>query len=305
MVRGDGVEGELRTDGGCSIGLWGSAWGTPGVVRCSVTVDERGRWLSFPFETGLGEGTGVLELGEGEARLPLGSRDGEHDLMLALVPGELPPAERRALAEASAERVAGWQAAWTDGAFRLQVADQLVGELRFEGDGAVSVATYDAHWMTEGFVRSGFVAHGPDLVVQFPVMPALREEQGLMLVNVPTGRVVVPAAANPTALDRWFELVPGSVDDDEAVAATRAASDAAVAREREVLERLLPSVVPADGCTPPAGLDDLLPGYTVRVLPEGEGCALELEPEPVQHGRRIAVRRGGGGQVDWLVRSLP
>ena len=299
------VRGELRTDGGCSIGLWGPAWGTPGMVSCTVTVDERGRWLTFPFETGLGDGAGVLELGEGTARLPLGSRDGEHDLELELVRGELEPAVRRGLAEASEQRVAGWQAAWNDGAFRLQVGDQLVGELRFEGDAVVSVATYDAHWMTEGLVRSGFVARGPDLLVQFPVMPTLQEELGLMLVNVPTGRVVVPAAAEPTKLDRWLELVPGAVGDEEAVLAARAAADAALAREREVLERLLPGLEPEERCEPPSARDGLLPGYAVRVASEEGGCVLVVEPEPVQHGRRIAARRAVDGTLTWLVRSLP
>ncbi len=289
------------------MGLWGPAWGTAGVVACSVTVDERGRWLSFPFETGLGEGTGVLEWTDEGARLPLGSRDGEHDMVLTRTLGALGAAARREASDSASERIGVWQAAWSSGVFRLQVDERLVGEVQFEGAGQVSVATYDAHWMTEGLVRAALAPHGPDLALQFPVMPALQEEDGLLLVNVPTGQVVVPAAAEPTPLDRWLALVPGTVGDEEAVMATRAATDAGLAREREVLEALLPGLAAsADAaCVGDGGRPELLPGYTVRGEPTESGCALVVEPEPVQHGRRMAVRVQSDGQASWLVRSLP
>lgn len=299
-----GVTGVLEADpgGGCRegavrIGVWGETWGTPGVVTALVEEESPGVvWAWFPLRTGVGEGEAALRIEGGAARLPLGLRAGEHDIHLRL--GDPPePAEVDAAAEAARARLDAEQAAWDDGRFRLVDGDAVVGEVSLKGpDRPPEVAVYDAVWLSPGVVEAGRTDDGADLLLSFPVEPSLGGEQALLRVNVPTRAVVVPADALPDPLDRVLRLEPGAVTERERASHIDAAVAASEAAERATMLELLPKLAreapgPDGRCRGPAEVDAawelVLAGYRARVVADGDTCAVEIEPDVVQHGRRF------------------
>ena len=48
----------------------------------------------------------------------------------------------------------------------------------------------------------------------------------------------------------------------------------------------------------------VLTGYEVQVTPEGDDCVVEVDPEPVQHRRRMSARVRGPEVEEVLLRPL-
>ena len=310
---------------GCSeraveIGLWGERFGTRGVVAGRIlgveedgveedgVEEDGGTWLSFPVRTGLGEGTAELLLGVEAARLPLGVREGEHEVLLAVQPGLPPEDERAAWAEASAARLDVEQAAWARGGFRILDGEALVGDVRFRGDGPAHLALYDETWLTDGVVAATVHSEGPELVLTFLVEPSLEGEEGRLRLNLPTGSLVVPMAPSPVPGERRLALEPGFVEPGEREALQAAARRAADEAEEALLRELVPGLLAASeaagagACAPLEDLAEewqvLLRGYEVRIAPRapretgpaGGRCVAELRPAWEQHGRRFRGR---------------
>ena len=112
----------------------------------------------------------------------------------------------------------------------------------------------------------------------------------------------------PTAADRRFRLVPGSVDPAAREAAVALALARGGERERLVMAPLFQDLARSlDGQTPPCppvGTEEgnlLLVGYEIRSSASGSGCALTVDPGPIQHGRRLSLRILPGGALEsWL-----
>lgn len=310
-LAGAGVVGVVRPasagcgGGGLEVGLWGPGWGTDGVVPAEVRLEDGDPWLYFSLETGLGEGSAALRLRGETATLPLGARPGEFDV--ALGRGAVPKEAALARAEAEgAAAVATERQVWADGHFRLMDGGIVVGDLRFEGERA-QISVYDATWITPIPADVPVTPDGADLVLAFPVEPALEGETAQVRVNAPTRAVVVPASAEPTELDRHLVLAPGEVPDAERAASMAAATAAADALERR---RVVPLAVElaaaartADGrCKRFAELGPdwelLLPGYEVHTgASAGGDCEVEIAPIVPQHGRRFRGRVNRSGLV--------
>lgn len=302
---GDGVMGALIAEGGgcgagaLQVGLWGPRFGTEGLVPATAIEEDGAIWVYFSLSTGLGEGEAALRLERGQASLPLGARPGEHEVQLTL--GALPdPAELEAWSSAGAARLASERVAWEQGSFLLRDGDQTVGDVQLLGERA-RVAVYDAFWLTPSPVWTAPRADGPEIVLEFPVEPSLEGEPGLLRLNVPTGRAVVPAERVPTELDRSLELVPGELSDDardERIDEAIVLADAIEAEQSGALARKLAAEVrgPEGDCMSVDALDPewrlLLRGYDVTVLPSAEGdtCTVELAPKVPQHGRHLRAR---------------
>jgi len=318
-------------EGRCTIGFWGvtpdgrAAWGTggPELRPCEVEpelpdADAPGAWIYFPFRTGAGDGAaaGRLDPGAPTLTVPLGNHASEGAITLTRTPGELSDAERLAAASAAEEAVLDLQAGWARGEAALLHGDRLVGEI-YLGDRA-SVAVYDEYWMTDGVVDATWRQDGAVILLQFPVMPALRGEEGLLRVSPATGEARVPLGAAPTPDDRRLRVVLRGVDAAEASAAMSTAREASIAREQSIAGAMAAqlsaeAMSEAGACRSPEVLPGDWPvwlaGYEVRITEvRGEGgapvCEVVMEPDPIQHGRRMSIRAHPDGVIEQVVRSL-
>lgn len=314
---GGRVVGQLQVQGGePTLSLWSDTFGTgPEPVSTRAPYGESDlTWWPFSLQIGLGSADAELALSPASERaiLPLGAREGEATVVLAVTRGPLPAQERDTARDHSAKAVAALQAAWQEGSFLLQEGDgSPMGKVIFDR-GEARVEFFDATMLTDGPVPALQHQEGPDLVLEFQVEPSFHDETGQIRVNVPTSRVVMPTDVRPSASDRWLKLVPGTLD-PEALQDLRAqAIRSSIQRERAVLDRVGPPLATAltegqEGgtCPPfervPAPMQRLLVGYSVKVEPRaprpgttGERltCDVVLEPVQVQHGRRIRARVG-------------
>lgn len=328
------VQGRLDVTGrGITVRLHDGTWGT-GTEPVPGTVEEAGAagtWLHFPLQTALGDATAalLLEPGFAGAVLPLGARPGELELTLTLQEGA-PDAETLGeAAERAAEGIAEQRAAWRRGAFRIvSPGDRLVGLLRFPQEGPVQVELLSPSMITDGPVPALRRDEGPDIVLTFPVEPSHRGEPGELRVNVPTGRVVLPAADTPTPLDRWMKLEPGLPSPEERNARRKSAWEVTVDQEKALVERVGRNAAteathllrqdPDRGCPDPsalgAPLQEVLSDYDVEIheadpggdTPGASGrCVIHLRPREVQHTRRIEARIDPGGILELEVLGSP
>jgi hypothetical protein len=310
-------------DQGCQVGIWGDLWttGGPELARCEVEAQregatEPGAWLYFPFRTGAGDGYAAARVDPEAPRLvvPLGNRAADGALVLERVPGTLSGGERAAAAAAADASVAAEQAGWARGELALLDGEQLVGELHLTPTGA-ALGVYDATWMTDGLVDTEWGTDGPVMIFQFPVMPALSGEEGMLRINPVNREVRVPFGLLPGESDRVMRAAFRSVTSDEAAEAIHRAREGSLEREGllvgELAKRLAAESAggegSAGGCLPPEALPGDWPiwlaGYEVTVTPVDDTCEVVLEPDPVQHGRRLAVRARPDAVLDQVARS--
>jgi len=290
---------------------------TPGgqAVRAEVTpaddpaAAEAGEvWLTFPVETGVGEGKGALwwSPAAGLARLPLGGRPGELDLRLS-VGGQATDGAAAAVASVAQEREA-----WDTGSFVLRTnAGDPVGAVQLQGlEMPAVVEVWDALWLTTEMVDAERFDQGGDLLLAFPAQPSVEGEDALLRLNVVTRRVVVPSGPQPSPDDRWLVAEPGKLDPEQITGLRKSAIQAADAQEHAWLEEVAPRLTrDADhqgDCVSPVEAQPawelLLAGYTVSAVRAGRACVVRLEASPPQHRRRFSGWLGAQGvlpRLDW------
>ncbi len=313
VLSAEDVRGELEIhEKGCEIGLWSSRWrvGENGPVACAVEMLDPSVWIHFPLEMGAGQGQGVIEMQNDMVRLPLGVRKGEWEIQLDRKSGSLPIDTRAQWVSKAAKGLVLEQAAWRSGVFRLMDADRLVGSLDLSAEPKVDL--YDSFWTTGEAVGALLYEEGPDLVLEFPVMPSLGGEGGVLRVNRPTRQVVVPLATQPIEGERRLRIEAGEVSASERERAVEKASLSARQRELDVvlpLVRELYKGVVEKGCELEEPMRQktelLLAGYSISTENRSEGCRLDLEPSPPQHGRRAAIRVLQDGEPEWVFRADP
>lgn len=298
-LEGDGVvavvkrEAGWRSDG-VRVGLWGERFGTRGETRADVVADPDGSvWLHFRVDTGLGEAIAALRVEGNGAVLPLGARPGEGEVLLKGV--ESLSVDRLQYAAETADRIREEQRLWQSGAFTIHADSGAVGEIQFRGDEPPVVGVADAWWLTPRPVEAVIEADGADLVVTFDVEPSFEGEGAQLRVNVPMRTAVAPLGAVPVPEERRFTLVPGRLDDDRRAEMSKSAVEGANQLEQRYVEdmgqRLATASLNESGvCSSWETLEPkwgvLFPGYEVNVVAVESGCAVELEPARVQHGRR-------------------
>lgn len=283
--------------GGTTVEMYGPSWTTDGPVSASVEQTPEGvSWVRFPITTGLGAGELVLRLQGEDAVIPFGGRPGEFELTLA--PSDRLPdeAERQEAAQKAKEGVAREASAWRAGRFLLKDQAVTVGEVRFHGDAPPMVSVHDVSWLTPEPVAARRKDDSGDLLLQFPVEPALESEEALIRVNLLSRQVVVPTGPVPDpGMDRRLLLVPGALSEEERADAVLAAADAADQMEAAFLEEQLPQLAQASrmsGCAPLESLGApwnlMFKGYNVEISNRDEqGCEVLVVPEIEQHRRRI------------------
>ncbi len=306
VLEGHGIHGGLVGDGErLAIRLQGEAWSTgPDPVPAQRAPDEDGSsWLYFPVATAAGEADAALQLdlAAGSARLPLGFREGEHVFALTLregTPGDLePPAE-----------LASLQQAWSSGGFSLlDSSGALAGTLVLRPGAPTRVQLVTPTAITQGAVPAARKAEGPDLLLAFPVEPQFADELGLLRLNLPTMKVVLPVDNQPHPSDHWLTARAGLPSDEELSARLEAVRDQARQAERELLTRIAQELSGAalahrqarGRCPTVEELEPdwkmLLEDYRLQVLETPGDCLIALEPHMVQHTRRTAIRASAQG----------
>ena len=284
-LTGAGASGWLEVGPeGCRAALFGETWDTEGLTSCTDLGDG---WLRLRFRSGAGEGQ-VTGRFDGERLLvELGPREGEFGVVLAATSGVI---DEVALAEAMAASdalIAADREAWEAGWFRIQVGDVLVGELELSSDREIWLSLYDPSWMTSGPVQARVYEEGAELVLLFPVMPSLQGDEGVVRLNRPLKLLVVPVAAKPDPDDRVLGLVPGQVTTEEREARRAWALEEGGRKETETLLPLLQ--VLAESCELTPEWELLLTGYRTTLSRDEQGCLVQADPEPVQHGRRLSA----------------
>ncbi|MCP4810589.1 MAG: hypothetical protein GY913_33035 [Proteobacteria bacterium] len=272
------ARGVVEVGRDCTIHVSGPGWGTVGPVRCEA--HENAGWFVFPLQTGAGKAMAVARWEEDRVVLPLGSREGEFDVVFERAEGTLEVPR----ADLTSER-----AMWDAARFRLHDGDQLVGALSLGEPPMIEV--YDAWWLTNGPVPAVPGERGPDLLLEFDVEPTLAGERALLLLNRPLREAVVPSGNEPADIDRRFTLVPGMVTVEERQAAVDAAVAEADAIEAErmgsVLNGVVGTLAPPCPSELPADYASLFVGYAVSVTAHEDRCRVAVEPAPTQHRRRF------------------
>ena len=318
ILEGSGYTGSLEVrEDACSIELWGpTLQAGADEVPCQSVREEEGYSLYFGIEMGAGEAAAYAKIDSGLERmtLPLGSRTGDFEHHLTLRAGELQDERREAARRKAAAGLEKSRKMWEESVFQLQDGGVLVGELFFPSERPPEVQLYSAIWMTRGRVPAKLVERGPDLWLSFEIMPSLQSEEGLALVNRAENRVVFPMGEAPVPGEIVLALEPGAVTEAE----RRAAIDLALEKSLEIEQSLTVPVIDAlwarledEGCrsweamaseTPEWGI--AMQGYAVDVLQSPEGCRLQVEPRPPQHGRSLAFRAESGGEVQSVQRGF-
>jgi hypothetical protein len=303
-LEGEDITGLLQIiDDRCWIGLWGTGFRTGETAVDCQSFSEAGRIeLLFSLEIGAGAASASAWTTPEMERLilPLGSRPGEHELSLTMRP-QMPSSPRlNAAMKNSAVTLSASEVLWNHSVFRLEESGELVGEVFLPSDGPPELQLYSSRWMTRGRVKAALVEKGPDLWLSFDIMPALKAESGLLILNRATNKGVLPLSESPVPGEQSFELVDGAVSVQEREAAIASGMAAAVLLERAVMERLAQESFDravAMNCPPWAQIEDHesslafgFEGYAVSTQKEGENCVLSLEPRPIQLGRRLAIR---------------
>ncbi len=301
QLTGEGASGWLEVKEECRVALYGESWDTgPGGLRACTDLGDG--WLRLPFRSGAGEGNLTVRFDGQTLLVPLGARAGEFDLSLA---AESTSIDETSLAEAVAVSeaiVSADRQAWEQGWFRIQVEGLLVGELEMASDREMWLQLYDPSWMTDDRVQARIYEDGAELVLHFPVMPALGDGGGVIRLNRPLKLLVVPVASEPDAHDRVLALVPGRVSEEERAGARTWALDEGGRRERETMLPLLSTL--AETCALDEEWELLLTGYDVGFVQDEQGCLVRVDPAPVQHGRRLSAEVRTSGPVKVLLRPL-
>jgi len=303
-LQGEELVGLLQVVGDrCWIGLWGPGFRTgETTVDCWSIVEDERIALSFSLEMGAGSASASAWTTPNLQRLvlPLGSRSGEHELNLTLVPG-LPasPALNAAMARSETTLRAS-QALWERSVFRLEESGVLVGEVYLPAGAPPELQLYSKRWMTRGRVKATLVEKGPDLWLSFDLMPSLEAESGLLILNRATNQAVLPLSDRPIPGEQHFSLVDGPVSDEERASAIEIGMAHALQMERSVVEPIAQVVFSqalAQDCPAWAELETrdsswalVLKGYAVSTHKDGPRCTLQIEPRPVQLGRRLGIR---------------
>lgn len=303
-LQGDDVVGLLQViDDDCWIGLWGTGFRTGETVAGCQSFLEAGRIeLLFSLELGAGDASASAWTTPEMERLvlPLGSRPGEHELSLTIRP-QMPSSPLLSAAQKNASAtLAASKRLWSHSVFRLEESGELVGEVFLPSGGPPELQLYSSRWMTRGRVKATLVEKGPDLWLSFDLMPSLKEESGLLILNRATNKGVLPLFESPVPGEQSFVLVDRPVSAEEREVAIASSMESALLMEKAVTERLAQESFDravAMDCPSwteieeqQSGLAFGFEGYAVSTQKEGEDCVLSLEPRPVQLGRRLAIR---------------
>lgn len=309
VLEGHGLGGGLDISSGkATVQLQGEAWSTnpDGVTAKLGGEDPRHPWLYFPVQTAAGKAEAALELDleHGRAKLPLGYRPGEHLYTLTLTPGEATAMPPLAALDAL-------QRAWLEGGFSLfDSSGQLSGLIVLLPGDQAQVQLITATAMTIGPVPAIRRAEGPDQLLAFSVEPRFAEETGLLRLNIPTMKAVLPVDHQPHADDRWLVVKPGLPDQAQLDQRISQVRDEALRLEHGLVTRLAVELSgaaliqrAAEGRCPTS--EELQPDWkllledyrlTVRETP-GD-CIVHLEPHLVQHTRRTAVTATALGLIE-------
>jgi hypothetical protein len=308
LLQGHGIQGGLVSDDDSAlIHLQGERWGTgPDGAQATWARHEDGElWLYFPVQTAAGQASATMrvDLEGSTALLPLGYRGGEHDYALKLLPGEPQPAE-------APPALIALQQAWQQGGFTLSDGDELAGSLELMPGEQARIQLFTPTALTDGPVPAVRRMEGPDMLLSFPVEPQFDEEWGMLRLNLPTMKAVLPVDTAPHASDAWLLVSPGAPSTEAVSARIEQVQAQALEAERGLLSRLALDLAGAattlrqeqGRCPQPSQLQPdwnvILSDYRVEVRETPGECLIHLEPRLVQHTCRSAITASAQGVLE-------
>ena len=271
---------------------------TKGAVPAEVAREEGVTQVFFELSTGGGPAQAFLKIEGLEARLPLGARAGEFDLVGNIEKRELSETDKSFDLEVILKRIEQESSHWESGHFILYDGEDIVGELGLNEQPSVSL--FSSIWLTPEPQEPTIMSEGGDLLVELSVEPSLQGETALLRVNIPLREVVVPTSLIPSSLDRRFQLRPGTLSEEQRSELKQASIELSNTQEKDWLSQAAPVLLASvdEHCEQflKPNLLELWLGYSVKAerayIESAEEnskpvCRISFEPNPPQHRRRF------------------
>ena len=254
---------------------------------------EGGFWAFFDIETAMDTAHAALRIQGSEARLPLGARRGEFDLVFEIKPSTKQKQEIDLFIETNLsqqqQNIAHQREFWSLQKHvlveHIQNTTQIVGLIDWEQD---QIDVFDPTWYTSSPQNFEKELEGGDVLLRFDVEPSFQGEQALIRCNIIKREVTIPSSIIPSVLDRRLYLMEATIDLDLQLLKKEAQSKAKEAEYLWITENapLLQQSL-QDDCTSwkdQSILDSWL-GYRFETKKTNEGCHIEIIPDPPQHQR--------------------
>ncbi|MBM74871.1 MAG: hypothetical protein CMK59_05685 [Proteobacteria bacterium] len=315
LIEGPELNGWVVAQGNqAELFLEAERVGTNGIVSAEWVRESGIDWLYFELETGGGAAQAVLRIEGKEARLPLGARSGEFDLVGQAENKKTTEDEKQLDLESMLTRIAREKTYWDNGHFVLYDGEEQVGDMVLNDDSKVSL--YGSIWLTPEAQSPNISSEGGDLLLELFAEPSLQGERAQLRVNIPLREVVIPTSHVPSSLDRRFELKPEQLSAVKRRELKKFAVEQSNIQEKDWLSKAGPVLLNtlSQDCLvfEQPDLLELWVGYDVtseRIDVQDEGlkskgmCRINFEPNPPQHRRRFKGHFDQNGIVGHIVQN--
>ena len=180
--------------------------------------DEGGFWAFFDIETAMDTAHAALRVQGKEARLPLGARRGEFDLIFTVEPSsqgkdiihKIVKEEGRKKEQSRPAKKVLVSSTTRD--YRKKFSkrgstseEKIVGYIDWNTE---QIDVFDSNWYTSSPQNFAQEVEGGDLLLIFDVEPSFQGEKGLIRCNIITRELTIPSSSIPSSLDRRLYIKP-------------------------------------------------------------------------------------------------
>jgi hypothetical protein len=284
---------------------------TNGWERAEIELEkEGGFWAFFDIETAMDTAHAAMRVQGKEARLPLGARRGEFDLIFEIESTSVDIKKiEELIVNETPTRKGNLKMQKDFWALRHHIIvekkqvnpnssiptseEKIVGYINWDTE---QIEVFDASWYTpdpQNFTRE---VEGGDILLSFDIEPSFQGEQGLIRCNIVTREITIPSSSIPSSLDRrlYIKEAPLDLDLDLDLDLQKHKKDAqkqADKTELKWIEKQAPLLIQSleNTCTSWKNqniLDSWL-GYRFETKKQPLGCQIQIIPDPPQHRRRF------------------
>ena len=267
---------------------------TNGWQQTEIEIEsEGGFWAFFDIETAMDTAQAALRIQGSEARLPLGARRGEFDLVFEMKPSTKQKQDIDISIEKNTlqrqQHIENQRQFWSLQKHvlveQIQNTPQIVGIIDWEQE---QIDVFDATWYTSSPQNFEKELEGGDILLRFDVEPSFQGEQALIRCNIIKREVTIPSSIIPSVLDRRLYLMEPTIDLDlqlykkEAQMKAKEAEYLWITENAHMLQQSLQN--DCMSWKDQSILDSWL-GYRFETKKTTEGCHIEIIPDPPQHQR--------------------
>jgi len=275
---------------------------TDGWKKADIELeDEGGFWAFFDIETAMDTAHAALRVQGKEARLPLGARRGEFDLIFTIEPSsqekdiihKIVKEEDQIRKSNLDQQKKFWSLQQHVIIERNPAADGDISEEKIVGYidwNMEQIDVFDSNWYTSTPQNFAQEVEGGDLLLIFDVEPSFQGEKGLIRCNVITRELTIPSSSIPSSVDRRLYIQAPPLDLDLQKYKKNAEKEAAtlefqwISDQAKTLYNSLESTCVS--WKNQSILDSWL-GYRFETQKIDSGCQIEVIPDPPQHRRQF------------------